>query len=85
MKRLFDGIMIVTALVAMQAAAEKVSPADTDADGKLSFDEYFAGQTKVFERTGRTLTPEKAKSMFEKKDLNGDGFLTADEILPLKG
>jgi hypothetical protein len=47
-------------------AAEKAK-ADTDGDGKISYEEYRASKEKGVER------------QFKKMDTNGDGYIDADE------
>jgi len=47
-------------------AAEKAK-ADTDGDGKVSYEEYKASKEKNMER------------QFKKMDNNGDGYIDADE------
>ncbi|MEN1944107.1 hypothetical protein WCE55_09685 [Luteimonas sp. MJ293] len=53
----------------VQATAEYLERMDTDADGRVSLDEYLAWMTYAFERMDR----------------NGDGVLTADELPGGKG
>lgn len=52
-------------------AAEKAK-ADTDGDGKISYEEYRASKEKAHER------------QFKKMDSNGDGYIDADEKQALK-
>ena len=52
-------------------AAEKVK-ADTDSDGKISYEEYRASKEKAHER------------QFKKMDSNGDGYIDAAEKQALK-
>ena len=53
------------------SAAQKAN-ADTDNDGKISYEEYRASKDKAHER------------QFKKMDNNGDGYIDAEEKQALK-
>ena len=56
--------------------AKHANSADTDKDGKISLAEFTAFK----KAQSKSLTDEKIKSIFEKKDTNHDGFLSSSEM-----
>ncbi|MFA7257784.1 MAG: hypothetical protein WC047_09450 [Kiritimatiellales bacterium] len=80
MRRLFSGVVIVMVLVAMQAVAGKAGWMDMNADGKVSMQEFCDARAKSAEKAGKEFKKENAEKQFAKKDVNGDGFLTGDEL-----
>jgi hypothetical protein len=65
--------------------ARKVAKAmrfDSNGDGRLTKAEYSATMMKRYEAKGMDAARAQAKisKLFAKADLNGDGFLSADEI-----
>lgn len=79
MKRLFCSVVIGVALVSVPALAQKMA-ADTDGDGKVSKQEHLDASAKLAEKTGKPFNQAFAEKVFEKRDKNGDGFITADEV-----
>lgn len=71
--------------------AAKFSEADTDGDGKLSSEEVLARmQARAEEREAQRAEKRAermakgAERMFERRDADGDGFLSAEEAKPPK-
>lgn len=50
------------------AAPHSLAEADTDQDGRISFDEFLAANE------------HKIRGKFDRADTNGDGFLSPDEV-----
>lgn len=70
-----DGSITMQELQAHRAS--RFASADTDGDGLLSPQELNArAQERMQDRTGR---------MIERRDANGDGFLSAEELSPPEG
>ena len=63
----------------IKAAKLLFDQADTDGDGQLSFDEYFA-YAKILLPGTEPIKPEIIKRLFESQDTDGDGVLTFEEI-----
>ena len=83
MKRMFGCMVMVLGLAVIQVpAAEKKSPMDTDGDGKVSKEEFCAQQAKNAEKAGKKFVLANAEKNFAARDVNGDGFLTGDELIP---
>ena len=80
MKRLFCCMMIVMALAAMPTVAAKAGPGDTNSDGKVTLQEFCAGQAKLAEKAGKPFNQASIEKQFVSKDINGDGVLTKDEV-----
>jgi Ca2+-binding EF-hand superfamily protein len=81
MKRLAGGIMIVLGLTVMSAAsAEKAGWEDKNSDGKVTLEEFLALRKINAERAGRNFDSKYNEKLFADKDINGDGFLTGDEV-----
>jgi Ca2+-binding EF-hand superfamily protein len=60
-------------------------PVDLDDDKSISYEEFAAMHKKRAERAGRTVNEEWVKSTFPKKDTDGDGKLSYEELAaPLK-
>lgn len=78
MKRFFCSVVIGVGLIALPALAQKM-PADSDGDGKVSKQEHLEAAAKLAEKTGKPFNPAFAEKVFEKRDKNGDGFITSDE------
>lgn len=55
--------------------------ADINADGRLDFIEFVAGHKLA---KGAKYDEKKTINIFKKKDLNGDGFVTAAELAAKK-
>lgn len=82
MKRLFGGVLIVLGLAVMQASAvEKKNPMDTNGDGKISKQEFCDARQKAAEKAGKEFKKAIVEKQFKAKDTNGDGFLTAEELV----
>ncbi len=54
--------------------------ADTDGDGKISKAEFTAMVQKRMSRQGDGGEAPDIDAMFDRQDINGDGFITKDEI-----
>jgi Ca2+-binding EF-hand superfamily protein len=81
MNRLLFGMLIMMGLTVMQASAAKPAGVmDTDADGKVTKDEFFAARSKQSAEKGKELKKEASDALFAKRDTNGDGVLTMDEL-----
>ena len=55
-------------------------PVDLDGDKSISLEEFAAMHKKRAERNGRTAADEWIKNMFAKKDTDGDGSLSYQEL-----
>jgi hypothetical protein len=69
MKRLFLLVVFLMAGVVAQAAPK----------GPLTLDEWIAKRKASAEKKGEAFDEAKAKSSFEKKDLDKDGTLSVEE------
>ena len=88
MRRLLSSMFVALCMIGLAyvpaSAEDKPKPSpeevfkklDTNADGKLSEDEF------VGKKTGEKA--DKAKEQFKKKDKDGDGFLSLEEFMPKK-
>ena len=83
MKKIILMILMCSCAVGFAAKPEKpgkgakhANSADTDKDGKISLAEFTAFK----KAQSKSLTDEKIKSIFEKKDTNHDGFLSSSEM-----
>lgn len=84
MKRLHYSIMVLVALVALQAAAEKAGPADADSDGQVTKQEFCALRAKLAAKAGKEYNEAASEKLFASRDSNQDGVLTGDEIFASK-
>jgi Ca2+-binding EF-hand superfamily protein len=84
-------LALVASMVAGVQAAEKEKPKgkpagggfgamDADKDGSISQKEFVDAQQKRSEKAGKEFDEAKAAEMFAKKDKDGDGKLTPDEM-----
>ncbi|RZC75106.1 hypothetical protein C5167_050586 [Papaver somniferum] len=76
---------------------EEVRERDTDKDGKLNYKEFFHGMfdlVRNYDEEGHNATHHSdsddsmqapARVLFQKIDLDGDGFLSDKELLPIIG
>ena len=55
---------------------------DTNADGMVDFDEFVAATLHVhqIEQTNSVKWQHRSKAAFSKFDVDGDGYITADEL-----
>ena len=55
---------------------------DTNADGMIDFDEFVAATLHVhqLEQTNSAKWQHRSKAAFSKFDVDGDGYITADEL-----
>ena len=53
---------------------------DTDGDKSISYEEFVVMHKKRGERSGKAPKEEWVKNLFAKKDTNGDGALTYEEL-----
>lgn len=84
MKRLFCSIAAVMTLVATSVMAEKASPADTDSDGKVTKEEFFAAREKYAQQQGKTFDQAASEKAFSARDTDKDGVLTGAEAAAKK-
>lgn len=92
MKKWFIWALLALMISGVQAADKKkgegkekgkgsgIAAMDTNKDGKVSKEEFLSAQEKRAEKDGQDFDAEKAEEMFTKRDKNGDGVLTADEM-----
>ncbi len=84
MKRLFYGMVMGLALVSAQSFAEKASPADTDSDGKVTIEEFFAARAKYAQQQGKAFDQAASEAAFITRDADKDGVLTGAEATAKK-
>jgi Ca2+-binding EF-hand superfamily protein len=71
-----DGDGSLTAADLAAAAEDRFARADTDADGRITQDEWqAAAEARAADRDTR-----RAQAMLERRDANGDGALTLEEL-----
>lgn len=80
MKRLVYVMAIGLMLVAAQSFAEKAGPADTDSDGKVTKEEFFAARAKYAQQQGKSFDQAASEKMFNGRDADKDGVLTGAEV-----
>lgn len=78
MNRLSSCLVIGLILFSFPVLAQKMA-SDADSDGKVSKQEYLQSASKLAEKSGKQFDPAFAEKVFEKRDQNGDGFITFDE------
>ena len=57
-----------------------IAKIDADKDGKVSLEEFVADLEAKAEKADKEFDADAAEAAFEKKDKDGDGFLTAAEM-----
>ncbi|RAY12758.1 EF-hand domain-containing protein [Actinomadura craniellae] len=62
-----------------QDAADAFAVVDTDHDGMIDPQEL----TRLWERTGGALTPDRLAEIFAQADTNGDGLISLEEFVEL--
>ncbi|NOU36395.1 MAG: hypothetical protein HOO88_06460 [Kiritimatiellaceae bacterium] len=85
MNRLFFGTIMVTAFVAIQASAQnapKFHAADADKDGIVTKQEFLNKQAEWAKIQKREWSNADGEKKFSEKDINGDGVMSGDELLP---
>ncbi len=82
MKRLLFSVMVLMGFAIQASAAPKGNPMDADKDGKVSMQEFCDATAARVQKAGREFRKAGVEKQFKDKDKNGDGFLTADELVP---
>ena len=80
MKRMIWMLMLVSVISTGSVFAAKLGKPDTDADGRISKEEFLANRKALAEKKGVQFNQPANERDFAKRDKNKDGFLDAAEL-----